>query len=263
MTTMQRALLWLASAPILVLLIIPILALILRTSPTMLLSTVTEENVASAIWLSISTTLVTLGLALVAGTPLAYLLARRRFPGYVLLDTLIDLPLILPPAVAGIALLMTFGRRGLLGSTLSVVGIEIAFTRTAVVLAQSFVAVPLYIKAAKTGFAGVNRMLEQAARLDGANSWQVFRFVTVPLAWSGLLAGAIMAWARAMGEFGATIIFAGNYPGRTQTMPLAIYLGFELDLRVALTLSAILLLISFGVLFLVKRVLRSEVATFY
>src|SRR5690242_21720511 len=166
--------------------------------------------------------------------------------------------MVLPPSVAGIALLVAFGRRGLLGQYLSVAGIELAFTQTAVVLAQTFVAAPFYIKAAAAGFAGVDRELEQAAALDGATSLQVLRYVTVPLSWTSLFGGAVMTWARALGEFGATIIFAGNFVGRTQTMPLAIYQGFEQELNVALTLSVILLAVSFGVLFIVRRVLRQQ-----
>ncbi len=256
------ALLLLASSPLLLFLSVPLLALILRITPAALLSTLFTPQVAQAIALSMTTTLATLCIALVAGTPLGFLLARYRFPGYTLVDTLVDLPLVLPPAVAGIALLMAFGRRGLLGSTLADLGIEIAFTWTAVVLAQSFVAIPFYVKYAKSGFGSVNRTLEQAARLDGASNFQTFRYVTIPLSWGILLTGMIMAWARAMGEFGATIIFAGNYPGRTQTMPLAIYLGFELDLDIALTLSVILMSISFAVLFVVKRILGAKVSIY-
>jgi len=198
-------------------------------------------------------------LTLLLGTPVAYLLARRRFRGHTALDTLIDMPMVLPPSVAGIALLVAFGRRGLLGQYLSVAGIELAFTTNAVVLAQLFVAAPFYIKAAAAGFAGIDRELEQAAALDGANSFQVFRYVTGPLAWTALFGGAVMTWARALGEFGATIIFAGNFVGRTQTMPLAIYQGFEQELSVALTLSVILLAVSFAVLFLVKGILRQNI----
>jgi molybdate transport system permease protein len=215
--------------------------------------------VAQAISLSMLTTALTVLLTLLFGTPVAYLLARRRFRGHTALDTLIDLPMVLPPSVAGIALLVAFGRRGLLGQYLSVAGIELPFTTQAVVLAQLFVAAPFYIKAAATGFAGVDRELEQAAALDGASAGQVFRYVTGPLSWASVFGGAVMTWARALGEFGATIIFAGNFVGRTQTMPLAIYQGFEQDLNVALTLSVILLAVSFVVLFLVKGVLRQRV----
>ena len=165
----------------------------------------------------------------------------------------------LPPAVAGVALLMAFGRRGLLGGYLEFLGLDIAFTQFAVILAQTFVAAPFYVKAAILGFSNIEPELEQAAALDGAGHGQVFRFITIPLSWTALLSGMVMTWARALGEFGATIIFAGNYPGRTQTMPLAIYLGFEMDLDVALTLAVILVGLSFMILMVVKGFLHHEV----
>jgi molybdate transport system permease protein len=252
-------LLLLFSLPLLFFLLTPLLALILRVLPADLLVNLQKPPVTQAIILSMVTTGCTLLITLITGTPVAYLLARRRFRGRTALDTLIDLPMVLPPSVAGIALLLAFGRRGLFGATLSAAGIEIPFTPIAVVLAQVFVAAPFYVKAASAGFAAVDMELEQAAALDGASPWYVFRLITLPLAWTALLGGIVMTWARALGEFGATIIFAGNFPGRTQTMPLAIYLGFELDLAVALTLSALLLVISFGVLFVVKRLLGQQV----
>ena len=174
------------------------------------------------------------------------------------IDTLIDLPIILPPAVAGIALLMAFGRRGILGGYLDEIGIQIAFTPVAVILAQTFIAAAFYIKAASIGFASIDRELEQAASLDGADGWHAFRYVILPLSWTALLGGAVMTWARALGEFGATIIFAGNFAGRTQTMPLAIYLGFELDLDTALTLSVILIGFAFLALLVVKWILNRD-----
>ena len=255
-----RPVAWLliTSLPMLVFLLLPLLALILRIPLAQLLANLANREVSQAISLSMITTALTVLLTLLFGTPVAYLLARRRFRGHTALDTLIDLPMVLPPSVAGIALLVAFGRRGLLGQYLSTVGIELPFTTQAVVLAQLFVAAPFYIKAAATGFAGVDRELEQAAALDGASPGQVFRYVTGPLAWTSLFGGAVMTWARALGEFGATIIFAGNFVGRTQTMPLAIYQGFEQELNVALTLSVILLAVSFAVLFLVKGVLRQQ-----
>jgi molybdate transport system permease protein len=248
----------LASLPMLAFLLLPLLALLLRIPLVQLLANLANREVAQAVSLSMITTSLTVVLTLLFGTPVAYLLARRRFRGHTALDTLIDLPMVLPPSVAGIALLVAFGRRGLVGQYLSVVGIELAFTSAAVVLAQLFVAAPFYIKAAAAGFAGIDRELEQAAALDGASPSQVFRYVTAPLSWTALLGGAVMTWARALGEFGATIIFAGNFIGRTQTMPLAIYQGLEQELNVALTLSVILLAVSFGVLFLVKGVLRQR-----
>jgi molybdate transport system permease protein len=251
----------LASLPLLLFLLLPLVALVLRVNLERLLANLRDSAVTQAIGLSLITTALTVLITVVAGTPVAYLLARRRFRGRTALDTLIDLPMVLPPSVAGIALLVAFGRRGLLGQYISAAGLEIAFTQVAVVLAQTFVAAPFYVKAAVAGFAGVDRDLEQAAALDGAAPPQIFRYVTLPLAWTALFGGAVMTWARALGEFGATIIFAGNFPGRTQTMPLAIYLGFELELNVALTLSVILLCTSFAVLFVVKGVLRQHIKT--
>ncbi|HXF60160.1 MAG TPA: ABC transporter permease [Caldilineaceae bacterium] len=256
-----RRMVWLMvlSLPLLFLLLVPLLALLLQIMPAALVDHLALPQVSQAIVLSMATTATTLGVTLAFGTPFAYLLARHRFRGRGLLDTLIDLPMVLPPAVAGIALLLAFGRRGLLGQYLTLLGIEIAFTQAAVVLAQTFVAAPFYVKAAAAGFAAIDSELEQAAALDGASGAQIFRHITLPLTGTALLGGAVMTWARALGEFGATIIFAGNFPGRTQTMPLAIYLGFELDLNVALTLAIILLGISFLVLLVVKGLLGQRV----
>jgi len=251
--------LMIASVPMLVFLLLPLIALLLRIPLAQLLADLANPEVSQAISLSMITTALTVLLTLLLGTPVAYLLARQRFRGHTALDTLIDMPMVLPPSVAGIALLVAFGRRGLLGQYLSIAGIELAFTTNAVVLAQLFVAAPFYIKAAAAGFAAIDRELEQAAALDGASPFQVFRYVTGPLAWTALFGGAVMTWARALGEFGATIIFAGNFVGRTQTMPLAIYQGFEQELNVALTLSIILLAVSFAVLFLVKGILRQNI----
>lgn len=250
----------LASLPMLAFLLIPILALLLRINLAEIAANLGNTEVRQAIGLSLATTAASTALGLGLGTPLAYLLARRRFRGRAILDTLVDLPMVLPPSVAGIALLLAFGRRGLFGAWLDEAGVSIAFTSVAVVLAQTFVAAPFYIKTAVAGFEGVDRELEQAAAVDGAGPLQVFARITVPLCWPVLLGGLVMSWARALGEFGATIIFAGNFPGRTQTMPLAIYLGFELDLGLALTLAIILLAISYLVLFLVKQVLQQRVS---
>jgi molybdate transport system permease protein len=258
-TNRQLVILWLLSLPLIIFLAFPLVAMLLRISPSALLAHLFQPQVAQAIALSIVTTSTTLLITLIIGTPVGYLLARKEFRGRQLLDTLIDLPMVLPPAVAGIALLLAFGRRGILGQYLDDIGIHIAFTQIAVIMAQIFVAAPFYVKSAATGFAAIDPELEQAAALDGASGLQVFRLMTVPLAWTALLSGAVMTWARALGEFGATIIFAGNFPGRTQTMPLAIYLGFELDLNIALTLSVILLVVSFLVLFVVKGLLGQRV----
>ena len=246
----------LLSLPFTLFLALPLAALILRVTPAQVWGNLGRPEVAQAIGLSLRTSLAATALTLVFGTPLAYVMARNEFRGKRLLDSLIDLPTVLPPAVAGVALLVAFGRRGLLGPLLQMAGLELAFTPLAVVIAQTFIAAPLYLKAAMLGFAGVPPELEQAAALDGASAWGVFRHVTVPLSGLALLTGAVLTWARALGEFGATIIFAGNFPGRTQTMPLAIYLGFELDLDIALTLSVILVGFSFLTLVLIKAVFR-------
>lgn len=223
-----------------------------------MVANLTQPYILKAVGISLGTTFGATLVIILFGTPVAYLLARRQVPFRRLIDTLLDLPIVLPPAVAGIALLMAFGRQGVLGDMLDSLGIHIAFTPYAVLLAQTFIAAPFFIKSASIGFASIDSELEQAASLDGASGWQLFRFLTIPLAWSALLSGAVMSWARALGEFGATIIFAGNFPGRTQTMPLAIYMGFELDLNLALTLSVILVGFSFLALFIVKALLQKE-----
>ena len=153
---------------------------------------------------------------------------------------------------------MAFGRRGLFGAWLETMDIQIPFTVIAVVMAQTFLAAPFYVKAAAIGFSAIDPELKQAAALDGANRWQIFRHITMPLSWTALLSGSVMTWARALGEFGATIIFAGNFPGRTQTMPLAIYVGFEIDMNVALTLAIILISFSFLTLVIVKVFLHNH-----
>ena len=212
-----------------------------------------DPVVLEALTLSLGTTAISLVLTVVLGTPFAYLLARRRFRGASLLETIVDLPIVLPPSVAGLALLLVFGRRGLVGSSLDVVGITIPFTTIAVILAQLFVAAPFFVRSARAGFAAVDRDLEDAARVDGAAERQVLRWITVPLARSALAAGLVMSWARALGEFGATIMFAGNIAGRTQTLPLVVYGEFgagELDASIAA--AAILVLAALGVLFAVR-----------
>lgn len=249
--------LWPVSGPFLFFLILPVLALLSRVSVDQLLDTLTRAEVYQAIGLSLTTASLATAVSVLFGTPVAFLMARRTFRLKRVLDTLIDLPTVLPPAVAGVALLLAFGRRGIVGHWLDDLGLHIAFTQTAVVIAQTFISAPLFIKSAIVGFGGIERELEQSAALDGASRWGIFRHITVPLAWPALLSGAVLAWARALGEFGATIIFAGNYPGRTQTMPLAIYIGFELQLNVALTLSVILIFSSFLVLIVIKALLRT------
>jgi len=250
----------LASLPLVLFLLIPLAGLILRVSPSNVMSTIMQPQVVQAIRLSVTTTVITVLLTLFFGTPVAYTLARKKFVGRTMLDALIDMPVVLPPSVAGVALLIAFGRRGFLSPLFG--GLEIPFTETAVVLAQLFVASPFYIKSAAAGFASVNRELEHAAAVDGASRLQIFRTIILPLSLPAIVGGVVMTWARALGEFGATIIFAGNYPGRTQTMPLAIYIGFEIDLNIALVLALILLVISFFVLAVVKGILGQRLTVF-
>jgi molybdate transport system permease protein len=245
--------------PLLFFIAIPILALVGRTNLPDLISSLKSEQVSQAIRLSLFTSLITLAVTILFGTPVAYYLSHRHYKLHRLADTLIDLPTVLPPSVAGVALLMAFGRNGLLGGWLDAAGLNIPFTVVAVVMAQTFIAAPFYVKSAAIGFAAVDCELRQAAALDGAGTWQTFRHIVLPMSWSAMVSGGVMTWARALGEFGATIIFAGNFTGRTQTMPLAIYMGFEIDLKVALTLSVILICFAFLTLMVVKGILHNRV----
>jgi molybdate transport system permease protein len=245
---------------VLVILLLPLVALVWRTLDSgTFLASARKPVVLQALRLTAWTSLLTLALSVAFGTPLAYGLARARFPGKRLVDTLVDLPIVLPPVVAGVGLLMAFGRRGLVGQRLDagftiplldlrVPGISLAFTSAAVILAQLFVSAPFFIRAARGGFARVEREIEEAAAIDGATPWQTFRLVTVPLALPALSSGLVLCWARAVGEFGATMMFAGNFIGRTQTMPLAIMGAMESDLYAALALSVLLIALSFAVL---------------
>ncbi len=204
-----------------------------------------DPAVGTALRLSLVTTAVSVALSLLFGTPVAYLLARRRIPGGPVLDALLDLPIVLPPTVAGVALLTAFGRRGLLGEPIeALTGLSLPFTVLAVIVAQTFVAAPLYVRAARAGFEAVDPELEAMARTLGASRAHVFRRITLPLARGPLLAGLVLCWARALGELGATLIFAGSLAGRTQTLPLAVVAAFEggpLGLPGAVALSLVLL----------------------
>jgi molybdate transport system permease protein len=231
---------------------LPLLALLMRVPLDRLLSYLAAPVVHDALRVSALSSLVSLLLMIVLGTPVAYALGRRQFRGKRVLETVLELPLVLPPAVAGVALLLAFGRRTPLGSLLADLHLDVAFTLAAVVLAQTFVAVPFYIKSARTGFQSVPREVIEAAATLGADAGATFRHIIMPLALPSLAAGAIMGWARAVGEFGATILFAGNFQGRTQTMPLAIYIALESDINIAIVLSAILVLTSFTVLLTFK-----------
>jgi molybdate transport system permease protein len=233
---------------------LPVLTLLVRAVlDGSLAGAAVSPVVIDALSLSLVTTTISLAITVAFGVPLAYVLARRRFRGKGLLEAVIDLPIVLPPSVAGLALLLVFGRRGLLATPFGLAGISVPFTTVAVILAQTFVSAPFFVRSARTGFAGVDRDLEDAARVDGASERQLFRTITVPLAGAALAAGLVMSWARSLGEFGATIMFAGNVEGRTQTLPLVVYGEFQggsLDSSIAA--AAILVLAAFGVLVAVR-----------
>jgi molybdate transport system permease protein len=233
---------------------IPVVGLVVRAvAGGAFVEAFTTAAVRDALVLSLATTTISLILAVALGTPLALLLARAAFRGKALLETVVDLPIVLPPSVAGLALLLVFGRSGLLGGALEVAGIAIPFTTLAVVIAQTFVAAPFFVRAARAGIAGVDTELEDAARDLGALESSVIRRITLPLAAPALAAGMVMCWSRALGEFGATIMFAGNLPGVTQTLPLVVYGEFQSgDLEASLAAATILIVAAFAVLFTVR-----------
>ena len=250
-----RLLVGLLAGILLLFILVPLAALLLHTPPGTLLDSLRQDSATQALKLSLVTTLVTLLIALLFGTPAAYVLARWRFPGKRVLDSIVDLPIVVPPAVAGVALLLAFGRDGLLAPQLSALGVQLSFSTAAVVLAQLFVASPFYVRAARAGFLTVDRTLEDASASLGYGGWGTFRRVTVPLALPSLIGGAVLTWARALGEFGAPIMFAGNLMGVTQTMPLAVYLNLEGgDLNSAVALSVVLVLVSLVVSLVVRIV---------
>ena len=233
-------------------LLLPVLALFLRVPPAELVAQLGTGPARDALLVSLKTSLIAHAVVLGVGTPVAHQLATRRFRGRRLAIAVIELPLVLPPAVAGIALLAAFGRRGLLGDELAWLGISLPFTQAAVVLAIVFVASPFYLRAAIAAFASVDPMLVDASRTLGAGGARTFLRVAVPLAAGGLGAGSSLAFARGLGEFGATIIFAGSFPEVTQTAPLAIYALFDLDFEAALALGALLVVVSAALLALVS-----------
>src|SRR5947209_9638874 len=231
---------------------IPLASLLLREPPALLWSAMRQPDVLQALQLSLFTTSISTLLAALFGLPVAYVLARMDFPGHKVLETLVTMPTVLPPVVAGVALLLTFGRMGLLGHYLSLVGITLPFTTVAVIMAQTFIAAPFFVNSARAGLEQLDRRYELVAYTLRASPLYTFWHVVLPLIRPALLAGTGLAWARALGEFGATITFAGNFPGITQTMPIAVYIAAESDLDKAIALSVVLLAVSFGMLLALK-----------
>jgi len=241
-----------ASALAFAFLLLPIVALFTHQSLGDLFRQLSNPVVTDALVVSAKTSAIAQAAILLVGTPAAYLIARHRFPGRPLVITLVELPLVLPPAVAGVALLVAFGRFGLLGSTFDALGFDIAFNQVAVVLAVAFVASPLYIRQAIASFEAVDPSLVAASRTLGAGPERTFFRVVLPLARAGLAAGAALSLARGLGEFGATIMFAGSFQGVTQTLPLAIYAEFDRDFDVAVTISALLVVVTAAILLSLK-----------
>jgi molybdate transport system permease protein len=237
---------------------LPVVAVFVNTSPGDLLASLDDPSSRDALLLSLEATAMAMVLILLVGTPAAYLLATRSFRGRSVVVTLVELPLVLPPAVAGIALLAAVGPSGILGSTLDSLGIELALRKAGVVVALTFVASPFYVRQAQAAFAAVDRTLLDASRTLGVSEALSFLRVMIPAAMPGLVAGGALALGRALGEFGATLMFAGSFRGVTQTVPLAIYDRFATDFDAALALSAVLVAVSAGILLSVKLVSGGE-----
>jgi molybdate transport system permease protein len=230
-------------------LVLPLLAMMVRAPWRSLPARLADPLVLEALRLSLLTATVTTAICLALGVPLGWVLARARFPGRRLVRALVTVPLVLPPVVGGVALTLTLGRHGLLGQWLDAWwGVSIPFTTTAVVLAQLFVALPFVVISVEGALRSASTRYDEAAATLGASRWLTFARVTLPLAMPGIAAGAVLGWARALGEFGATITFAGNFPGTTQTMPLAVYFALQTDPPAAIALSLVLLAVSIGVL---------------
>jgi len=230
-------------------LVLPLVGLLVRAPWSTLPERLTEPGILAALRLSLLTATLATAACLVLGVPLAWLLARTTFPGRRLVRALVTVPLVLPPVVGGVALLLVFGRRGLLGGWLDATfGFTLPFTTAGVVVAEAFVAMPFLVISVEGALRGADTRYEEAAATLGASRWTAFRRVTLPMVAPGVAAGAVLCWARALGEFGATITFAGNFPGRTQTMPLAVYLALEQDVDAAIVLSLLLLVASVAVL---------------
>ncbi len=235
--------------PAAALVIVPIVAVAWRTPWSNFWSAISGEAARTALALSLRTSLIATALAFLFGTPLAWLLVNSRFRGRAVVRSLLVLPMVLPPVVGGVALLFAFGRRGLVGGVLDDwFGVRLAFTETATIMAEFFVAAPFFIVVMEAAFEHVDRRIVGAARTFGAGPWRTFLTVTLPLVRPSLIAGLVLTWARALGEFGATITFSGNTPGRTQTVPLAVYSALESGDDSALALSMLMVIVSVVVL---------------
>lgn len=232
---------------------VPLVALVVSVPWSRAWSEVTSAEAVQALRLSLVCSLSATALSIVVGLPLAWVQARLVFPGKALLRALTTLPIVLPPVVGGVALLLAFGRRGLVGRWLEPLGVRLPFTTAGAVLAEAFVAMPFFVLTLEGGLRSLDQRLEEAARTLGASRWTTFARVTLPLLGPTLAAGAAVCWARALGEFGATITFAGNFPGRTQTLPLAVYLALETDPDAGIVLSLVLLVVSVVVLLASRR----------
>ncbi len=236
---------------------VPLLAMALRALRDLSgMEALYGRSVGNAVTLSLFTTLISVSIVLTFGTPLAYVLARYHFRGKRVINIFVELPIILPPVVAGFGLLMAFGRRGLFGPTLQLVGVSLPFTTTAVIMAQIFVAAPFFIRTVQVRFSAIPRDLMEAASIDGASTGEIFRHIALPLSTPAMLAGLVLCWARALGEFGATILFAGSLQGRTQTMPLLVYGALERNLNDALWSSLLLIGMALFALLLVHWIAR-------
>ena len=254
------AALFVALALALTFLTLPIVAIFVRSSPGALVSSLGEPGVLDALWLSLRTTLAALLIIVVVGTPAAYLLATRTFRAKAVVTTLVELPLVLPPAVAGVGLLAALGPAGIVGGAIEDSGVRLALETAGVVVALTFVAAPFFIRGAQVAFASVDRTWLEASRTLGASEARTFLRVAIPAAAPGMLAGLALAWGRAAGEFGATLIFAGSFRGRTQTAPLAIYERLGTDFTSALALAAVLVIVSAALLLTAKLLSGAGVA---
>jgi len=254
----SKVLLWILPLTFLLFIVIPLMAVFYYLNPTKIAVELRNPSIVDALGLGLVTSLLAAFVSLVFGVPTAYLLATRDFKGKTIFDTIFDVPMVLPPAVAGLALLLAFAPRGLLGPELKQLGIILPGSTIAVVLSQFFVASPFVLRSSKAAFENVDKKLIDSARLLNPSRFGVFFTITLPLAANGVLAGLVMTWARAMGEFGATLMFAGNLPGVTQTMPLAIYMLMAEDPLASNVLSAILVVTSFSILIIFRLLERGK-----